>query len=128
MLETKQLLSDWFKVKDIGELHYCLGVTRVTGHNLCLVYPGCVMTLPVVRSATCCLPLVTPSITFWMHPARLTHLSCPELRSISKNSVTGVAWSSCLGATNKAKTHAHFSHAKPRRFSTFLPRSLYTSN
>ena len=31
MLETKQLLSDWFKMKDMGELHYCLWVNIVTG-------------------------------------------------------------------------------------------------
>ena len=33
MLETKRLLSELFKMKDMGRLHYCLGVNIVFGHN-----------------------------------------------------------------------------------------------
>jgi hypothetical protein len=33
MLETKGLLSERFKMKDMGQLHYCLGVNIVYGQN-----------------------------------------------------------------------------------------------
>lgn len=33
MLETKELLSERFRMKDMGQLHYCLGVNIVYGQN-----------------------------------------------------------------------------------------------
>ena len=33
MLETKGLLSERFRMKDMGQLHYCLGVNIVYGQN-----------------------------------------------------------------------------------------------
>ena len=33
MVETKRLLSEQFRMKDMGQLHYCLGVNIVYGQN-----------------------------------------------------------------------------------------------
>ena len=33
MHETKRLLSEWFRMKDLDQLHYCLGVNIVYGEN-----------------------------------------------------------------------------------------------
>ena len=38
MSEVKQLLSERFKMKDMGQLHYCLGVNIVYGQNCCWLY------------------------------------------------------------------------------------------
>ena len=38
MTETKRLLSERFKMKDMGKLHYCLGINVVYGENTCWLH------------------------------------------------------------------------------------------